>query len=62
MKQIYQQPLVTINQIDTEPLLGLSQNGTTLVIDPPTIIPDDDAGGAASRHTDVWEEDNDEDF
>ena len=62
MKQIYQQPLVTVSQIDTEPLLGLSQNGTTVVVDPPTIIPDDDAGGAASRHTDVWEEDNDEDI
>lgn len=57
MKQIYQQPLVTINQIDTEPLLGLSQNGMTLVIDP-TEITEEDAGGAASRYTDIWEYDD----
>jgi len=59
MKQIYQQPLVTVSQIDTEPLLGLSQNGTTVVVDPPTIIPDDDASGAASRTYSVWDDDED---
>jgi hypothetical protein len=61
MKQLYQQPLISTEQMDTDSLLSLSQNGTTLVIDP-TQITEENAGGAASRHTDVWEEDNDEDI
>lgn len=61
MKPVYQQPLVTVSHIDTEPLLALSPNGTTLVIDPVEIT-DDNAANAASRHTDVWDDDSHEDF
>lgn len=57
MKQFYQRPLISTEQMDTDPLLALSQNGTKLVIDP-TEITEEDAGGAASRYKDIWEDDD----
>jgi hypothetical protein len=60
MKKSYQRPLADILLMNTEPLLALSQKGTKLVIDP-TEITEEDAGGAASRYKDNWEDDDEED-
>ena len=60
MKKQYQKPQIVIDLLQSEPLMALSASGRTVTFDTPET--NGDASGAASRHTDVWEEDNDEDF
>lgn len=54
MKKQYQKPQIAIDLLQSEPLMNLSQNGRTLTFDSPDI--DGDAGNAASRTYNIWDE------
>ena len=59
MKKQYQKPQTEMALIQSEPLMGLSAKGRTVTFDTPET--NGDAGNAASRTYNVWDDDDEED-